>query len=217
MPLSLSRPILEQGFLAELKQTKKEHWKIQPFQWNGVKTYSSPWRETLCWSQPSDWNEALLPTTFQHPGQQHNSLELSSRGRKTRTKDRGGGEGGQQAKGHTKGRSEGREEFGCWEAIHTEYKEPMSTWVGLEGQKTELALEWPAEFIHVARLGTRGGQAKKCRGGWHKQQSFSNSSLLSWKIRPLNAVQHIFFYCSSKWYPHPENNSIQCKVHKVAK
>lgn len=41
----------------------------------------------------------------------------------------------------------------------------MSTWVGLEEQKTELALEWPAEFIHVARLGTRGGQAKKCRGG----------------------------------------------------
>lgn len=56
----------------------------------------------------------------------------------------------------------GREEFGRWEAIHRGYKEPMST--GVEGQKTELALERGAQFTHVTRLGRRGGQAYKCTG-----------------------------------------------------
>lgn len=46
------------------------------------------------WSQLSNWNEALLPATFQHLGQLHNSQQRSSRGKNTRTKDRGGGGGG---------------------------------------------------------------------------------------------------------------------------
>lgn len=114
-----------------------------------------------------------------------------------RTKDRGGGGGGQRNTQRGKGGK--REEFGRWEAIHRGYKGPMSIWV--EGQKTELALERVAQFIHVRRLGKRGGQAYKCTGD-DNTQTHTHAQTPSFSVftvfpKTLNGADCVSFRCLS--------------------